>query len=254
MTSDSQKQPPSCTVCGASIDPQEEQCPSCGATRDKRHTCPFCGVVAVPTAHPEFRLACPSCGGPRIPMPSGTKLNKASLAALQASRRAYSSRAAWRVASGLTAAFGLLAVMLLIGVFFIAKLSFFPLLMASIIAAAPLVFAALAFRKSKQTQSLIQSSLDRAWLESTKQLAAHQGPIQAETLMQAYGIDADQASSLLVRLGANEEVVTQITDDGQLALSVHPPFRVAVPDVQKEPEQVEVLADSQQESANKASW
>jgi len=124
-------------------------------------------------------------------MPSGTKLNKASLAALQASRRAYSSRAAWRVASGLTAAFGLLAVMLLIGVFFIAKLSFFPLLMASIIAAAPLVFAALAFRKSKQTQSLIQSSLDRAWLESTKQLAAHQGPIQAETLMQAYGIDAD---------------------------------------------------------------
>jgi hypothetical protein len=72
--------------------------------------------------------------------------------------------------------------------------------------------------------------------------------------MQAYGIDADQASSLLVRLGANEEVVTQITDDGQLALSVHPPFRVAVPDVQKEPEQVEVLADSQQESANKASW
>ncbi len=240
-----------CSVCGANMAPDEERCPSCGATQDKRHACPFCRVVAQPQAHPEMRLVCPACGAPRVPAPRGVEPSKAALAALRTTRSARSSRTAWRVAAGLAAAFGALAVLMLVGVSLIASPPLFALLAAGTVTAAPLVFAAVAWMKGQQRHEQVLASLDQAWVETAKQLASEKGSVRSEELAEAFGVDQDLARSLLARLGANPDVATDITDDGDLALSVRAPMRVAVPEPPPA-EEVEVPADDEQNESRKA--
>ena len=240
-----------CSVCGANMAPDDERCASCGATQDKRHACPFCGVVAQPQSHPEMRLVCPACGAPRVPAPRGLQPSKSALAALRTTRSARSSRAAWRIAAGLAAAFGALAVLLLVGVALIASPSMVPLLAGGLVTATPLVFAAIAWMKGQQRHEQVLASLDQAWVETAKQLASEKGSVRSEELMEAFGIEEDQARSILARLGANHDVTTDITDDGELALSMRVPLRVALPEPPPT-EEVEVPADQEQDESRKA--
>ena len=99
----------------------------------------------------------------------------------------------------------------------------------------------LAFR-SKQNSIVIQSSLDGPGSNPPKQLAAHSGPSQPNTHAGLW-LDADQASSFLSDSEPTKRSFTQITDDGQLRF-VDPLSGLAVPEIQKEAEQVEVLAYS----------
>jgi hypothetical protein len=140
--------------------------------------------------------------------------------ALSTARSARSSRAVWRVASGLGIAFGLFATLLLVGVALIASPSLFPLLAAGSVAAMPLVFAALAWTKARQRHEQVQQSLDQAWLEATKELTTSKGSVRTNEMVEAFGIEEDVARQLLAHLGAHQEITTNVTDDGELALSV----------------------------------
>jgi hypothetical protein len=127
----------------------------------------------------------------------------------------------------------------------------FPLLAGGLVAATPLVFAALAWMKGQQRHEQALTSLDQAWVETAKQLASEKGTVRSEELMEAFGIEQDQARSLLATLGANHDVTTDITDDGELALSMRTPLRVALPDPPPT-EEVEVPADHDHDESRKA--
>lgn len=231
------KQQSVCSVCGTPMAPGAERCASCGTTHDKRHACPFCGVVAQPQPHSELRFACPSCGAPRIPTPPDLEPSKAMTSALSTVRSARSSRAVWRVASGLGLAFGLLSTLLLVGVALIASPSLLPLIAAGTVAAMPLVFAALAWTKARQRQEQVQRSLDQAWLEAAKALTASKGSVRASEMVEAFGIEEDAAHQLIAHLGAHQEITTDVTEEGELALSVRGHLlRVAEPPPQPLPE------------------
>lgn len=217
---DTTQQPSVCSVCGAQMPPGAERCASCGTTHDKRHACPFCGVVAHPQPHPELRFTCPSCGAPRIPSPPDLTPSKAMTSALSTVRSARSSRSVWRVAAGLGAAFGLLSTLLLVGVAAIASPSLLPLIAAGTVAAMPLFFAALAWTKARQRQNQVRQSLDQAWLEAAKALTTSKGSVRASELVEAFGIEDDIAHQLVAHLGAHQEITTNVTEEGELALSV----------------------------------
>lgn len=213
-----QPKPSSCSVCGAQMPVGAERCPSCGVTHDKRHTCPFCGIVAQPQPHSELLFACPSCGAPRIPLPSGLTATKKQNLALTRARAARSSRSTWRVATGLGTAFGIFAVLLLVGVSAIVDIGLFPLLAAGLITVMPLVFAAFAWHKAGQENGKVRSSLDEAWLEATKEVAST-GTVRKQDLVDTFHLEEDVALGMIARFGAHHSVSTSINEEGELELS-----------------------------------
>lgn len=218
--------PRACSVCGGEVPADADRCPTCGATQGDEHTCPFCGVVAKPEPHRELRFVCPACGAPRVPRTSSSRKSTA----LSTARSAQSSRAVWRVASGLAGAFGLFAALLLAGVTLVASPAAFPLMAAWAVASVPFVFAALALRNAGKRSAELHQSLDEAWLQAAKDRAADHGPLGVHDLEEAFDLDESQARDLLSRLAADAQVGTDVSDDGALLVSVHGSERLRVAD------------------------
>lgn len=206
---------------------EASRCDTCGATRGEHHKCPFCGIVAAPQQHPQLRFVCPACGAPRIPVPTNVEPSKAMTDALADVRSARSSRAVWRVAGGLTGAFGVLALLLFAGVLAIASPALVPALAGGLITAIPFIFAALALINAGRRDQQVKSSLDAAWIEAARSLAETKGTITPRQLRESFGLEESDARQLAARLGAHHEVTTDVTDEGELALSVAPRVRVA---------------------------
>lgn len=217
-----------CSVCGVAMPEGAERCEACGATRGERHKCPFCGVVAQPQPHPSLRFVCPACGAPRVPATDASKPSARVTKALGTARSARSSRAVWKLASGLAAGFGALATLLLTGVALIASPSLFPLIAAGMVTAMPLVFAALAWWKVTKRDEQLKDALDEAWMLAANDLVETRGSIRAPQLAEAFGIEQGLADELLARLAAQPEIATDVTDEGDLALSVRAPERLRI--------------------------
>lgn len=218
----------SCPVCAAEMAADADRCSSCGATRGEQHKCPFCGVIVRPEPHPELRFACPACGAPRVPAVSNVTPSASLSKALSAARSARSSKAVWQLAAGLAAGFGVLATLILVGVSLIASPAMFPLIAAGVVTAMPFVFAVLALRNAAARKEQLQQSLDEAWLHAAKALTSARGSLRNTELAEAFGIDEDLSRNLLARLAAHSEVTTDVTDDGDLALSMRVPERLRV--------------------------
>ena len=237
--------PRACPVCSAPMSPGEDKCPSCGATHHKRHTCPFCGVVAQAEPHKELRLACPACGAPRPPAVRGVVIPNSAVTALRTARSAKSSRSVWRIATALGAFFGLLALLILAGVAIIASPGFLPVLAGTIVSALPILFAIIAVWKARQRDRQILASIDLAWCEVAKELAAHKGTLRAADIASAFSIPDDQAFSLLTKLTSQNGFYTDINNDGVLGVALHSRVRVE-PMEDARPEGVEVPVDDEQ--------
>jgi len=104
----------------------------------------------------------------------------------------------------------------------------FPLIAAGVVTAMPFVFAVLALRNAAARKEQLQQSLDEAWLHAAKALTSARGSLRNTELAEAFGIDEDLSRNLLARLAAHSEVTTDVTDDGDLALSMRVPERLRV--------------------------
>ena len=217
-----------CTVCSAPLTEGASQCESCGATQGPEHKCPFCGVVAAPQKHPTLLLACPACGAPRVPAVPLLAPSKRVAEHLRKVRSARSSWLAWRLAAGLTLAFGALAAALLVGVSLVASPALFPLLAASVVAAMPFVFAGIAWHNAGRRATEVERELRAAWVQLAQHYTASRGAVRAHQLAEAFDIDDAQAQDLLAHVGALGEVITDVTDDGELALSMRAPGRLRI--------------------------
>jgi hypothetical protein len=246
--------PVTCSVCGASLPDGASKCEQCGASHGQHNRCPFCRSVAEPVPHPRLRYACPACGAPRIRVQAKDfRPSDALQAHLAKARSASSSQTTWKVASAAAAAFGVLATLLLTGVIMIASPPSFAVLMAAVVTSLPFVFALLGWRNALRRSAELETELDASWLEAARTLAQTRETITASTLGEALGMDQESARHIASRLAASSEVSTDVTDSGELALSIRSPGRVrvaAAADASADP--VELEAHSRDDRDQKA--
>lgn len=244
-----------CSVCSAPMPDGSSKCEQCGATRGKEHQCPFCRAIAEPVAHPRMRFVCPVCGAPRVPARDKDFAPTKQLAAhLARARSAASSQTTWKVAAPAAAGFGVLALLLLVGVASIASPPTVALIVAALVTSMPFIFAALAWRNAGVREKEVSAELDAAWLEAAKSLAKLRGTVTASLLRDAFGVDDTEAQSLASRLGAANEIATEVTDSGDLALSMRIPEKVRVKtptEPEAAPEVVEHPAEAAEDSQRK---
>jgi len=217
----------SCATCGATMPAGEARCPTCGTTRGEEHRCPFCRTIAVPEADPIMRWRCPVCGAPRIPH-AGAASTEEALAHLKAARSARSSQIVWKTSGFLGLGFGILALLVMTGVFAIVSPPFTAMFAGYLLAFTPLIFAALAWKKSKSKGPRITNELDAAWFDAAKDLLGRRGMTRASELAEALKISQAEAETLLLRLASQDDVRPDVTEGGDLAVSLRPNARVRV--------------------------
>lgn len=217
----------SCTTCSATIPAGESRCPTCGTTRGEEHRCPFCRAIAKPEPDPALRWRCPVCGAPRIPH-AGAGSTEEALSHLKAARSARSSQLVWKMSGYLGAAFGALALLILTGVYMIVAPPLTAMLAGYVLGLTPLAFAAIAWSKSKSKAPTIAGELDAAWFDAAKELLARRGMTRASELSDALKISPADAEKMLVRLASHDDVRPDVTEGGDLAVSLRPNARVRV--------------------------
>lgn len=137
---------------------------------------------------------------------------------------------AWRAAGGVVAGFGVLATVLLGGVVSIASPPAFAVFVAALVTLMPFVFAALSWRNTKRRASELDTELDAAWMEAARALARESGSVTSAQLRDAFGITDEQAQTIASRLAASSEISTDVTEAGDLALSMRVPEKRRVSD------------------------
>lgn len=205
----------------------EARCPTCGTTRGEEHRCPFCRAIAAPEADPVMRWRCPVCGGPRIPH-AGAGSTEEALAHLKSARSARSSQIVWKTSGLLSAAFGVLSLLILTGVFMIVSPPLTAMLAGYILGLLPVGFGALAWKKSRSKAPRIKSELDAAWFDAAKELLGRRGMTRATELAAALKISQAEAEKMLVSLASQDDVRPDVTEGGDLAVSLRPNARVRV--------------------------
>ncbi len=104
----------------------------------------------------------------------------------------------------------------------------FAVLMAALVTSLPFVFALFGWRNALRRSAELETELDASWLEAARTVAQTRETITASTLGEALGMDEESARRLASRLAASSEVSTDVTDSGDLALSIRTSDRVRV--------------------------
>lgn len=238
----------SCSVCGASMDKDTSRCPNCGVTRGEQHRCPFCRVVVEPEPDPKVRFRCRACGAPRVPLKNAAdRLSKAVVEQLGAARRSRASTVAWTAASVAAVAFGLLSVLVLTGVFAIAHAPLIPVLVGYAMAALPFLFGVLGWRNAVRRDAEMRTALDSAWLEAAREFTTSRGIVRAEELSEALHLGPAEAQEMLVKLATLEEIRSDVTEAGDLAVSVRVAPRLRVPEASGSAADASALSKPQSE-------
>jgi hypothetical protein len=220
----------SCSTCGSAMAPDASRCENCGTTRGQQHKCPFCRVVAEPEPDPVVRWRCPACGGPRLPYPSPPAATGESITELRKVRSARSSQLAWRTAAAVSGAFGVLGTLILLGVASIVHPPLIPLIAGLVLCAFPIAFMVLGLKKAAGRTEEVARALDEAWLLGARDLVRRQGIMPTTELARSMRIDHEQAEKIMARLGAPDELRSDITDSGDIAVSMRGArMRVAAP-------------------------
>lgn len=214
------------------MDPGSSRCEKCGASKGDHNACPFCRAVAAPDRDPVLRFACPACGAPRIPQPADArKPSTTTFTHLRELRAARSSQTTWRAGAVLTSIFALFSALLLTGIALITSPPLVPLLAGSAVVAAPFVFALLALFKAKALTGRVRSELDLAWTSAAHDVADRRGVLRVAELAEDLQIDKELAQQLISQLASHDDVATEITDSGELSLSIRGE-RLRVPELQ----------------------
>jgi hypothetical protein len=142
------------------------------------------------------------------------------LAHLRDLRAVRSSQVTWRAGAVLTSVFALISSLLLTGIALVTHPPFVPVLAGAGVIAVPFAFAAIALFKAKGLEARVSSLLDDAWVSAAHDVADRRGVLRIDDLTADFRIDKDLAHKLISRLASDSDVKTEITDAGELSLSV----------------------------------
>jgi hypothetical protein len=125
-------------------------------------------------------------------------------------------------------AFSVLATLVLLGVASIVHPPLIPLVAGLVLCAFPLAFAALGWKNAVARTSQVTRALDEAWFLAARDLVRRKGIMPTAELAESMRIDHVQAERIMARLGALDELHSDITDSGDLAVSLQGAARVRV--------------------------
>jgi hypothetical protein len=191
--------------------------------------CPHCGNVGVVLESSELRQVCGLCGAPRVvPSDESIKLSGREAPALREAQKARRNRMLWRslgLVSGSIGAFWTLASLIVMALgagtvgFVLAIAGILPLLLLTITA----------ITRSRANGAAIQQQLDEAWKSAARDVVLSQNKaVTAASLAKALPISEAAAETLLAQLSVDDSLRSDVTDDGQVAFSVHG-SRIEVP-------------------------
>lgn len=193
--------------------------------------CPHCGNLAGLEISAKLQYRCRICGGPRVPL-IGASVARSQREAkqLDSARRADRSARLYRllwVASGVLGGFSF-SVTLMVLLLFSGLGSLWSL--SLVFATLPLALALWARHRSKRARKTASTALDDAWASVAHELlAAHDRELTSSELAEFMLTSEAHADRLLARLNVDDQVVSHITDEGQVTYSVRAPHRIRVP-------------------------
>jgi len=126
-----------------------------------------------------------------------------------------------------------------------------PVLAGAFVVAIPFAFALLALIKAKALTGKVASSLDSAWTGAAHDVADRRHVLRVPELVEDLKIDKDYAHKLISQLASHDDVKTEITDEGELALSVRAD-RVRVAQEANSPAVVEEAAVEEGETQSRS--
>lgn len=209
--------PRRCRGCSVDLEPGAVRCDRCGAMQRDDVRCPLCGAAASTSPDRELRNRCDVCGGPRLPVTVGVTPSPGAVSALKRADAARKGRAKWRAAAvlgGVT----LPPSVLLFGLLLLGFGFSLGLLATALVVLSPLaILTALSVRRARDQTKLLIAQLDEAWTRMAADVARQsKGPLTAESLARALGVEEPQAEELLALLDASDVVRSDITDEGQI--------------------------------------
>jgi hypothetical protein len=171
---------------------------------------------------PRVRFVCGLCGGVRVPNDDASVTpSPAQIALLKKVTVARSASTTWGIVAAAVGAFGVGSVLVLALVISVAQPAATATVVAGLAAAVPLVFAALAFARSRRHAREMEPLLESAWIAAAADLArARGGEIDARTLARMTRIGESDADHLLGRMSAQSLLVSSVTPEGGLAYTL----------------------------------
>jgi hypothetical protein len=209
---------PRCSACGKPVSPADIRCPACGVARGEALRCPHCRAIADLETCDVLHFACAICGGARIPTDDAALVrSNAELDLLKQAGRARTVGGVWKIGAAVTGGFGVLAAMVLALVVAVAHPGTLATIAAAVVAAAPFVFAALAWGHAAARTKEAASTVDQAWHLVVAELArAHGGEIDAAAVAKAMRISQAGADRLLATMSAKSLLAGSVTSEGAL--------------------------------------
>jgi hypothetical protein len=165
---------------------------------------------------------------------------------LRKARSDSASHTTWQVGGGAAAAFGVLALLLFAGVASVANPETIPLMVGVGVALVPIGFFVIGLLRAKKRAVELGKHLEDAWVSAARDYLALRPATASSELTKLFGQGGD---SLVTRLSSENDVSTQVTDEGELALSVGPEkARVKVPDATSEGNDGAVKSEAEAEA------
>lgn len=195
--------------------------------------CPHCGNLAKTEPAGWARYRCMICGGPRIPGRSaeaGSADNEA--APLFQAKRRHRAFLGYRALATVVGGSGLLIVSLTLLILLLASASLATSLLWLAFASIPVVAGAWAWRRGTLARKARNEALDDAWVAAAyATLGEHGGELSAQALGKVLGVEESYADRLLAELSVDDEVVSRVSDDGEVLYRAVAKgrFRVAAP-------------------------
>jgi len=227
-------------------DPQASSAAKLDHEYGKPERCPHCGNLTAVEPSATLRFRCQVCGGPRVVVDDdAVQLSGREQRALKRAHRQRLRVVSWGAGAAVAGSFGALAALLAVVVLLVASPGVFGTLSLLLMAAAPLVVAALAWRKARHFRDERNAALDEAWTRAGIELLQQRGEeLTGHEIVESMHLDEPHDETLLALLRAHEAVRTRVTDDGELSyLAAGAAMRLRV-------DGDDALAEAEAEAAN----
>ena len=183
--------------------------------------CPHCRTVTTVELVGPGRFRCSVCGGPRVVV-DDPRVQRSSreVPALKSAHRERFRVAAWRLGAALASGFGGLSLLIAALSAWLAAPGVLGSVLLASLAAAPLLFGALAWRTARRHARRRDAAWDTATCLAAQDVLEQRGDeLDARELQRILHLRGTQAERFLARLQSDEAVRTRITDAGELAYS-----------------------------------
>ena len=202
-----------CPACGQEALGPGGVCDHCGSAFGEENRCPHCRAVARAEPHPELRLVCAVCGGPRVRSYALEESTQRDVDRALARAKALGGPTAWSWVAALP-----LALVLSVAIAWTLGAA------AGAVSAIVLVASVLAFGagRARKLRAARGAAVDEAWEKVAAALVERDGAMTARGLAQRLDVDEARADRLLTSLAVHDRVRVDVADDAEVRYRIEP--------------------------------